>query len=62
MSWMLHAEPRRRRAVDGDIGLQAALLAVGGDVGDAGDLLHPVQHLAAPKLCSASISELHSVN
>ena len=45
MSCTLHAEPRRGGAVDDHVGLQAALLAVGGDVDDAGDvpdaLLHP---------------------
>ena len=44
------AEPRRRQAVDHDVGLQAALFAIGGDVGHAGDLLHAGQHLRHPAL------------
>ena len=45
-----HAEARGRRAVDADIGLQAALLAVGGDVGHARDLLHLVYYFGHPAL------------
>ncbi len=45
-----HAEAGGRRAVDADIGLQAALLAVGGDVDHAGHLLHAVEHLRHPGL------------
>ena len=43
----LHAQPRRRDAVDHHIGLQAALLAVGVDVDELGQLLQPVERRAA---------------
>ena len=45
-----HAETRRRRPVDADIGLQAALLAVGGDVHDARQLLSRDRHARHPLL------------
>ena len=45
-----HAEARRHVAVDLDIGLQPALFAVGGDVDDAGQVLHLVHDLRHPGL------------
>ena len=43
-----HAEPRRRLPVDRDVGLQAALLAVRGDVDEPGDLAQPLHDLRHP--------------
>src|ERR1035437_6307308 len=45
-----HAEARGRRAVDANIGLQAALLAVGGYVRHARDLLRLVYYFGHPAL------------
>ena len=46
----LDAEPRRRVAVDLDVGLQAALFAVGGDVDDAGQPADAFLHARHPFL------------
>ena len=43
-----HAEPGRHLPVDGDVGLQPALLAVAGDVDDAGHLAQPLDDLRQP--------------
>ncbi len=45
-----HAKPRRHVAVDHDIGLQSALFAVGGDVDNARQLPHALEHLRHPGL------------
>jgi len=43
-----HAQARGCRAVDANIGLQAALLTVGGDIGRLRQLLHPLDHARHP--------------
>ena len=45
-----HAETRGRLPVDSDVGLQAALLAVGSDVHDPGHLFHAIEHARHPFL------------
>ena len=43
-----HAEPARRIAIDGEEGLQPAILQVAGDVGQRRDLLQPIDQLRHP--------------